>query len=146
MKKIYLLFLLVTLLAGCKSDSLPSIDDISTGEVVITLTGLDSQAADFTVQLRNMQTNSIFTAQTNAEGTAVFRTTPGLYEASATGGYASEGVAYNFNGTSGQITVRTNQTHHAHMLSCNPMDCSPLALLSMDFSRQEYWTKHFLRD
>lgn len=119
MKKIYLLLFLTALLVGCKSDQLPQMDDISTGEVVITLntpssSSLPSGGSEwghhFTVQLRNMQTNSIFTAQTNAEGVAEFRTTPGLYEASATGGYASEGVAYNFNGTSGQITVRTNQT------------------------------------
>ena len=110
MKKIVLLLSLIVLLTGCKSDGLPQIDDISTGQVAITLAGLDGQAAGFDVILRNIQTNSTFTAKTDAAGVAEFRTTPGIYEASATGGYALEGVAYNFNGTSGQITVRTNQT------------------------------------
>lgn len=110
MRKIYLLLILAGLLASCKDDGLPRIDDISTGQVTITLAGLDNQAAGFDVLLRNLQTNSTFTAKTDAAGVAEFRTTPGIYEASATGGYALEGVAYNFNGTSGQITVRTNQT------------------------------------
>ena len=110
MKKIVLLLLLVGLMVSCKDDGLPRIDDISTGQVAITLAGLDGQAAGFDVLLRNIQTNSTFTAKTDAAGVAEFRTTPGIYEASATGGYALEGVAYNFNGTSGQITVRTNQT------------------------------------
>ena len=39
----------------------------------------------------------------------------------------------------------TTQLHSSHTLakakeSCNPMDCSPASPLSMEFSREEYWS------
>ena len=84
--------------------------EISMGQVAISLTGIDGELAGYAVVLRNTTTNSQFTASTDAQGKATFQVTPGLYEASVNGGYAAEGIAYSYNGTSGIITVKTNET------------------------------------
>ena len=42
-----------------------------------------------------------------------------------------------------QLDIEVRCVHGKSLQSCptlgDPMDCSPLALLSMGFSRQEYW-------
>ena len=99
------------LFSACASDdSQPKAGDLSMGSASVTLTGLSDAAAGFDVQLRNTSTGSIFIEKTDAQGTATFRVTPGIYEASVTAAHSSEGIAYTYNGTSGQITVRRNQT------------------------------------
>lgn len=106
MKKILSLAFLLCLLTACGDDEV-SINELSMGDVAITLTGITSQASGFEVELRNTQTNSIFTQRTNEQGTATFHVTPGLYEATASKKELAAGNAYYiYNGTSGQITVR----------------------------------------
>ena len=110
MKSIYLLILL-PVLASCSSDIFdhPQ-DNVSLGQLGISLTGIDGdEQAGFDIQLRNVTTNSQFSAQTQADGKAVFNVTPGIYEASASAQRSAEGFAYIYNGTSGQITVRSGQ-------------------------------------
>ena len=92
-------------LAACSDDIFDHSTDIAMGQVTITLTNTGDDAAGFDVTLRNAQTNSVFTATTDADGMAYFDVTPGIYEASASARRSAEGYAYIFNGTSGQITV-----------------------------------------
>ncbi len=101
---------LCTALSSCSSDAAPTSADISLGTVAITLTGLDTDPAGLDVQLRNTTTNSTFTETTDDSGTATFSVTPGVYEASVSATHSSNGQLYSYNGTSGQITVRTAQT------------------------------------
>lgn len=96
----YLLFL------GCSTDGEPAIDHLSMGQVTVTLTGLEGVLNDFDVILRNTQTGSLLAASTDAAGIATFSTPPGIYEATATGCRAADGVAYNYNGVAGQVIVR----------------------------------------
>ena len=104
------LLAIVLLLTACSDDIFDHQQNgISMGEVAITLTDI-THLEGISVQLRNTSTNSIFEQTTDAEGKASFQVTPGIYEVTATGSYASEGVAYNYNGTSGQITVRKDET------------------------------------
>lgn len=110
MRKTLFSVCLICLLAGCKEVGEPILDDISLGQVTVSLLGLEGNTADFDVALRNTQTGSIFTTKTDETGKASFTATPGIYEASATGRYANEGMAYSFNGTAGQIVVRRDET------------------------------------
>lgn len=108
-----LTILLLTIVMGlfliaCTDEGAPT--GVAVGTVQISVSGVGSTQEGFDVVLRNVSTSSIFTATTNEEGTATFTVAPGIYEASVSGSYAREGVAYTFNGTSGQITVRTDQT------------------------------------
>lgn len=106
MKKILSLLCTISLLAACGDDDV-STDNLSMGDVAITLTGISTQASGFEVELRNTQTNSIFTQVTNEQGIATFHVTAGLYEATASKKELAGGNAYYiYNGTSGQITVR----------------------------------------
>lgn len=99
---------LLALLFGMSSCS----DDIfshpqngmTTSEVVVTLSG-DGSLDGIKVQLRNTSTNSIFTQTSDADGKALFTVTPGIYEATATGRRAQEGIAYTYNGTAGELVV-----------------------------------------
>ena len=109
MKKysIWLLALGIWLLAACSEQAAPSVD---TSEVSILLTGLDDDLSGLDVQLRNINTGSVFVEKTNAQGIATFNVTPGLYEASTSQTRAAEGNEYySYNGTSGQITVLCDQ-------------------------------------
>ncbi len=97
--------------AGDDGPNLPSgVEELSMGQVVISLTGIEGNPSGFQVQLRNTSTNSLFNATSDERGQATFKVTPGIYEASASGGYAQEGIAYSFNGTSGLITVKKDDT------------------------------------
>ena len=97
--------------AGDDGPNLPSgVEELSMGQVVISLTGIEGNPSGFQVQLRNTSTNSLFNATSDERGQATFKVTPGIYEASASGGYAHEGIAYSFNGTSGLITVKKDDT------------------------------------
>ena len=107
----YIFLLLLPLIASCSSDIFdrPQ-DNVSLGQLDISLTGIDGdEQSGFDILLRNVTTNSQFTAQTQADGKAVFSVAPGIYEASVSAQRSAEGVAYIYNGTSGQITVRSGQ-------------------------------------
>jgi len=107
----YIFLLLLPLIASCSSDIFdrPQ-DNVSLGQLDISLTGIDGdEQSGFDILLRNVATNSLFAAQTQADGKAVFSVAPGIYEASVSAQRSAEGVAYIYNGTSGQITVRSGQ-------------------------------------
>lgn len=109
MKKysIWLLAFGIWLFTSCTEQAAPS---ITMGEVAITLTGIDDDLSGLDVQLRNISTGSVFVETTNQQGTAMFRVTPGLYEASTSQTrYTSGNEYYSYNGTSGQITVMKDQ-------------------------------------
>lgn len=108
MRKILLLLVGMMLLTGCMDDGYPTADELSMGTLTITLT--NTKKSGFKVQIRNTKTNSTFTATTDDNGEVSFLIPPGIYEANATGSYAHEGVAYGYNGTSGLITVKKNET------------------------------------
>ncbi|MBR1547990.1 MAG: hypothetical protein IJ637_04630, partial [Prevotella sp.] len=93
------------LLSACSSDIFDHSDSISAGGVSIALSGVDSGKDSLEVQLRNLQTNSIFTALTDSLGIATFSVTPGNYEASVSVRRSIDGFTYMYNGSSGQITV-----------------------------------------
>jgi hypothetical protein len=108
---ITLLLSLALLLGACGDDAtLPTPADISMGQAAITLTGLNDDMNGMEVQLRNITTNSVFTQQTDQQGTAVFNVATGLYEASVSASRNDNGQAYIYNGTSGQLTVHKGQT------------------------------------
>ena len=112
MKQITFLLALTALclLTACSEKPSVGTDDLTLSDVAVTLTGIDSNAANFKVELRNTQTNSIFAEMTNAQGTALFRVTPGIYEATASKKeLKGNNTYYIYNGTSGQITVREGQ-------------------------------------
>ena len=109
MRYIHLLSILLFLVA-CSDDKTPAAGDVSLGVVTIRLD--HAGEAVYQVSLRNTQTSSVFTASTDTTATATFRVPPGIYEASASGRFASDGVVYTQNGTSGQITVRSNGEEH----------------------------------
>ena len=111
-QKPYLLALVMCgILTACSDKATVSTDDLTLSDVAVTLKGIESNAADFKVELRNTQTNSIFAEMTNAQGTAIFHVTPGIYEATASKKELKGGNTYFiYNGTSGQITVREGQT------------------------------------
>ena len=101
---------LLLLLTSCSDDIFEHHkDNVSMGEVSVTLTGSE-HVGNIDITLRNTSTNSIFSQTTDAQGRATFSVTPGIYEATATGSHAVEGIAYTYNGTSGQLTVRNNET------------------------------------
>lgn len=107
MKKILSFLCTICLLMACSDKVETTSADIALGKVVISLSGISDSKAGFEVQLRNTQTNSIFIEKTNAEGTATFSVTPGIYEATATKKeLTGHNVYYIYNGTSGQIAVR----------------------------------------
>jgi hypothetical protein len=107
----YLLALIAfCVLTACSEKPTVSTDNLTLSDVTVTLTGIESNAANFKVELRNTQTNSIFAEMTNAQGTALFHVTPGIYEATASKKELRGGNTYYiYNGTSGQITVREGQ-------------------------------------
>ena len=100
---------IATAFTACGSDIFDHSDSMSMGKLTITLTDIGEQKEDFEVQLRNTATNSIFTQLTDNQGTAYFQVPPGLYEASVSARRSSEGYAWLYNGTSGQITVLKDQ-------------------------------------
>ncbi|MCR5152416.1 MAG: DUF4876 domain-containing protein [Prevotella sp.] len=103
------------LVCSCSDDIFSHADNgISIGEVSITLTDAEFLEG-ITVELRNVSTNSIFTQTSDSNGRVLFKVTPGIYEATATGSRAVEGVAYTFNGTSGLLTVKTDETTDVSM-------------------------------
>jgi hypothetical protein len=106
MKRHYLLISLLALLTACSDNGQPAIEDLSMGDATILLSGTNGQGDGFDVQLRNTQTNSLFTQKTNAEGKATFHVTPGIYEATATKKQLAGNTYYIYNGALGQITVR----------------------------------------
>ena len=96
-----------TFMTSCTEQTAPS---ITTGDVTITLTGLDDDLSGLDIQLRNISTGSIFVKATNQQGKATFSVAPGLYEASTSQTRSTEGNEYySYNGTSGQITVLRDQ-------------------------------------
>ncbi len=96
--------ILLLLFAACGPDGSAITDMVSMSQVDITLSG-DGDLSGFSVTLRNVQTGSVFESTTNADASVSFAVTPGIYEATATGKRASDGIAYSYNGTSGQLTV-----------------------------------------
>ena len=66
-------------------------DNVSMGEVIITLSGSD-HVSNIDVTLRNTSTNSIFSQATDAQGRATFSVTPGIYEATVLSGFAAEAL------------------------------------------------------
>lgn len=110
MSKYLYLFTCLLLIIACSDESAPTTDNISLGEVTVSLTGVDDDLNGMDVQLRNISTNSTFVAQANGQGTATFSVTPGIYEGSVSVARNSNGHAFIYNGTSGQITVRKGQS------------------------------------
>jgi hypothetical protein len=105
MKHICYLFSILYLLSACSDNQAVNPNDISMGDVAITLAGVVNSAEDFEVTLRNTQTNALFKGKTNGEGIAIFHVTPGLYEATASKQELAGNTYYIYNGTSGQIIV-----------------------------------------
>jgi hypothetical protein len=105
MKHICYLFSILYLLSACSDNQAVNPNDISMGDVAITLAGVVNSAEDFEVTLRNTQTNALFKGKTNGEGIAIFHVTPGLYEATASKQELAGNNYYIYNGTSGQIIV-----------------------------------------
>jgi hypothetical protein len=97
MKRHYLLISLLALLTACSDNGQPAIEDLSMGDATILLSGTNGQGDGFDVQLRNTQTNSLFTQKTNAEGKATFHVTPGIYEATATKKQLAGNTYYIYN-------------------------------------------------
>ena len=93
------------LLTACDDDIFNHDNSITTCQVVVRLTESGTPMADMKVVMRNITTNSTYTATSDAAGEAEFTVSPGIYEATASGSYANEGVAYTYNGTSGQVTA-----------------------------------------
>ena len=87
-----------------------SVDSLSMGEAVISLTGLNNDLSGLDVQVRNINTNSVFIAQSSADGVASFCVTPGIYEASVSASRRDDKNAYIYNGVSGQFTVFNDKT------------------------------------
>jgi hypothetical protein len=99
-------YIIATCLTACSEQDAPSVD---TNEVKVQLTGLDDDLSGFEVQLRNINTGSVFIEKTNTQGIATFTVTPGLYEALTSQTRNTDGNEYySYNGTSGQITVRAD--------------------------------------
>ena len=100
-------YIIATYFTACSDQDAPSVD---TSEVKVQLTGLDDDLSGLDIQLRNINTGSVFIEKSNMQGIATFNVTPGLYEAltSQTGNTAGNEY-YIYNGTSGQITVLANQ-------------------------------------
>ena len=96
-------YVIAICLTACSDQDAPSID---TNEVKVQLTGLNDDLSGLDVQLRNINTGSVFIEQTNAQGIATFTVTPGLYEAlTSQTRNTDSNEYYSYNGTSGQITV-----------------------------------------
>ncbi len=113
MKKysIWLLALGIWLFTACTEQQTPSSTSITMSEVAVALTGIDDNLAGFDIQLRNINTGSVFVQTTDQQGIATFSVTPGIYVASTTQTRSAEGNEYfSFNGNSGQIAVQTGQT------------------------------------
>ena len=92
---------------ACSDQDAPSVD---TSEVKVQLTGLDDDLSGLDIQLRNINTGSVFIEKSNMQGIATFNVTPGLYEALTSQTRNTAGNEYySYNGTSGQITVLANQ-------------------------------------
>ncbi len=106
MRYLHLLTLLLFFVA-CSDDKTPTDGDVSLGTVTITMSNASN--VSYQVQLRNTQTNSVFSAATDTTATASFRVPPGIYEATVIGSFAVDGIAYTQNGTTGQVAVRANQ-------------------------------------
>lgn len=99
-----------TSLTACGDDDLgiPS-GKVSMGEVAITLTGISGDLSGLDVQLRNIGNNTSFSSKTSAAGVATFSVTPGIYEASVSASRSDNGQVFIYNGTSGLLTVYSNQ-------------------------------------
>ena len=96
-------YVIAICLTACSDQDAPSID---TNEVKVQLTGLNDDLSGLDVQLRNINTGSVFIEQTDAQGIATFTVTPGLYEAlTSQTRNTDSNEYYSYNGTSGQITV-----------------------------------------
>ncbi len=117
MRKIIYMICALWLVTACSENESVSSEDITTCDVVVTLTGIDGDVKGFGVELRNTQTNSIFEEKTDAAGKATFRVTPGIYVATSTMKVMGTGnIYYVYNGTSGQIAVRKGMTTPANIV------------------------------
>ena len=81
-------------------------DGISMGQALIRLTGFDGSLENIPVQLRSMQSGMTFTEKSNANGTATFNVTPGVYEASASATITQGNTCITLNGVTSQIVVK----------------------------------------
>ena len=100
-------YIIATSFTACSDQDAPSVD---TSEVKVQLTGLDDDLSGLDIQLRNINTGSVFIEKSNMQGIATFNVTPGLYEALTSQTRNTAGNEYySYNGTSGQITVLANQ-------------------------------------
>ena len=109
MKKYFVMMMMAVAglcLTACGDDD-PAGSHVSSGTVVVSLTGVTGDMSNIEITLRGAST---FTAKANAEGKASFNVTTGVYEASASGTYANSGVIYTANGNGGMVTVQANQT------------------------------------
>ena len=107
-------YFIATSLASCSDQPTPS---VTLGQVAVTLTGIDDDLSGLNIQLRNISTGSVFTQPTDQQGIATFSVTPGLYEASTSQTRTTAGNEYySYNGTSGQITILSNQQTSASIL------------------------------
>ena len=109
MKK-YLAMMLMAVVGLCLTacgDDDPAGSPVSSGTVIVSLTGVTGDMSNIEITLRGTST---FTAKANAEGKASFNVTTGIYEASASGTYTFNGTIYKASGNIGQITVQANQT------------------------------------
>ena len=115
MRKFLIYFSLFTfhlsLLVSCSEQTTPSVTSIAMSELAITLTGINDDLSGLDVELRNINTGSVFVQTTNQQGTATFNVTPGVYMASSRQTRPAEGNEYySYNVNSGQIAAMVGQT------------------------------------
>ena len=109
MKKYFVMMMMAVVgfcLTACGDDD-PVGSPVSSGTVVVSLTGVTGDMSNIEITLRGTST---FTVKADAEGKASFNVTTGVYEASASGTYADNGSIYTANGNGGIVTVEANQT------------------------------------
>jgi len=109
MKKYFVMMMMAAVtfcLTACGDDD-PAVSPVSSGTVVVSLTGVSGDMSNIEITLRGVST---FTVKANAEGKATFNVTTGVYEATASGTYAKSGMIYTANGTAGQVVVQANET------------------------------------
>lgn len=114
MKKVTtILFVLivVTLLSACLSDQDDN-EGVTLATLTIAIDGVDQQEG-LEVKLTNTSTATTFLGTTDAQGTAVFHVTPGIYEAIVSVVRYIDGQKYIYNGVRSNIVLSSQQANVA---------------------------------
>ena len=109
-------YIIATSFTACSDQDAPSVD---TSEVKVQLTGLDDDLSGLDIQLRNINTGSVFIEKSNMQGIATFNVTPGLYEATTNSQYidstGSTRWRYIFNGVKSLIVISPDSTNRIEL-------------------------------